>query len=192
MNETSLLPDFLTDFFYGLLGYTGPAQGPGAYTLSRERHVEVDGKFADAVLGRFQKDNPQFIAALEGKGTRDPLDRPFSGRRMSALNDPRRKALIRFWEAWQDELYRLRILDLVWGSGAIATEAFTQPHASRSDKPHRREERADAARISGEQGQMSDIRVRADEEVRRRACFLPTRPTVLLEGFPGLKGSVEQ
>src|SRR5947208_13137491 len=74
--ETALLPDFLTDIFCGLLGYTGPvgaqsssparSQTPGAqggapcasslttdqldtFTLSRERHVEVDGKFADAV-----------------------------------------------------------------------------------------------------------------------------------------------
>ena len=81
--ETALLPDFLTDIFCGLLGYTGPAGGSGVaadvsrrhisgaqnaptdvggyYTLSRERHVEVDGKVADAVLGRFQKDKEQFM-----------------------------------------------------------------------------------------------------------------------------------
>jgi hypothetical protein len=35
----------------------------------------------------------------------------------------------------------------------------------RSDEPHRREEGADAARIMGEQGQMGDIGVRADEEM---------------------------
>ena len=74
--ESELLPDFLTDFFYGLLGYTGPAGASGVaadvrrrhipgdqsaptdvggyYTLSRERHVEVDGEFADAVLGHSQ------------------------------------------------------------------------------------------------------------------------------------------
>ena len=84
--ETALLPDFLSDIFCGLLGYTGPAEAADTYTLSRERHVEVDGKFADAVLGRFQKDSAQFIAVLEGKGTRDPLDRPFAGRRMSAVD----------------------------------------------------------------------------------------------------------
>src|SRR6266702_3342880 len=50
-----LLPDFLTDIFCGLLGYTGPAEGMDTFTFSRERHVEVDGKFADAVLGRFHK-----------------------------------------------------------------------------------------------------------------------------------------
>src|ERR1017187_1315815 len=71
--ETALLPDFLTDIFCDLLGYTGPvgpadshnshnsqlsstcpAASADTSTLSRERHVEVDGKVADAVLGRFQ------------------------------------------------------------------------------------------------------------------------------------------
>jgi hypothetical protein len=106
--ETALLPDFLTDIFCGLLGYTGPvgpadthnshnshpshlpdtvhAESPDTYTLSSERHVEVDGEFADAVLGRFQKTKEQFIAVLEGKATRDPLDRPFAGRRKSAVD----------------------------------------------------------------------------------------------------------
>ena len=51
--ETTLLPDFLTDIFCGLLGYTGPAGSADTFTLSRERHVEVGGKVADAVLGRF-------------------------------------------------------------------------------------------------------------------------------------------
>jgi hypothetical protein len=40
----------------------------------------VDGKFADTVLGRFQKGREQFAGILEGKGTRDPLDGPFAGR----------------------------------------------------------------------------------------------------------------
>ena len=84
--ETALLPDFLTDIFCGLLGYTGPAGPADTFTFSRERHVEVDGEVADAVLGRFQKDKEQFVAVLEGKGARDPLDRPFAGRRMSAVD----------------------------------------------------------------------------------------------------------
>ena len=53
----------------------------------------MDGKFADAVLGRFQKDKAQFVAVLEGKGTRDPLDRPFAGRRMSAVDQAYRYAI---------------------------------------------------------------------------------------------------
>jgi hypothetical protein len=72
LTETTLLPDFLTDFFYGLLGYTGPAEGLDAYTLSRGKHVEVDGEFADAVLGRFHKGKEQFVAVLEGKGKHRP------------------------------------------------------------------------------------------------------------------------
>jgi hypothetical protein len=81
--ETALLPDFLADIFCGLLDYTapvgpadphnshnshnshlsgtGPAESPDTSTFSRERHVEVDGKVADAVLGRFQKDKEQFV-----------------------------------------------------------------------------------------------------------------------------------
>jgi hypothetical protein len=78
--ETALLPDFLTDIFCGLLGYTGPAGAGDNFAFSRERHVEVDGKAADAVLGRFQKGKEQFVGVLEGKGARDPLDRPFAGR----------------------------------------------------------------------------------------------------------------
>ncbi len=91
--ETDLLPDFLTDIFCHLLGYTRPAGAADTFTLSRERHVEVDGNFADAVLGRFHKDQAQFAVVLEGKGTRDPLDRPFAGRRMSAVDQAYRYAI---------------------------------------------------------------------------------------------------
>jgi hypothetical protein len=91
--ETDLLPDFITDFFCKLLGYTRPAGPSDSYTLSRETHVEVDGQFADAVLGRFRSEEKQFIVALEGKGTRDPLDRPFAGRRMSAVDQGYRYAI---------------------------------------------------------------------------------------------------
>jgi len=48
---------------------------------------------------------------------------------LAALNDPQRKALNRFWDAWQEELKGLRILDLACGSGAILIEAFNQLHA---------------------------------------------------------------
>jgi hypothetical protein len=91
--ETELLPEFLTDIFGQLLGYTGPA-GPGdSFTLSREAHVEVDGQFADAVLGRFSTGKKKFVVAVEGKSTRDPLDRPFAGRRMSAVDQAYRYAI---------------------------------------------------------------------------------------------------
>ena len=79
--ETALLPDFLADIFCGLLGYTapvgpadphnshnshnshlsgpGPAESPDTFTFSRERHVAVHGKVADALLGRSEKDKAQ-------------------------------------------------------------------------------------------------------------------------------------
>jgi hypothetical protein len=87
MKETELLADFLHDIFSDLLGYTGPASGLPVYTLKREALLEVDGKFADAALGRFPTagGTAQFVA-VEGKGPRDPLDRPFAGRRRSAVD----------------------------------------------------------------------------------------------------------
>jgi hypothetical protein len=91
--ETALLPEFLTDIFGGLLGYTGPAQSAASYTLSRETHVEVDGQFADAALGRFTPTSKMFTVAVEGKDTRNPLDRPFAGRRMSAVDQGYRYAI---------------------------------------------------------------------------------------------------
>ncbi|HUY88700.1 MAG TPA: DNA methyltransferase [Pirellulales bacterium] len=90
--EQEILPDFLTDFFCELLGYTRPADGGQRYTISRERHVEVDGKFADAVLGDFNGQNRP-VVAVEGKGPKDPLDRPFAGRRMSAVDQAYRYAI---------------------------------------------------------------------------------------------------
>lgn len=91
--ETALLPDFLSEVFCGLLKYTGPAASAGVFTMSRERHVEVDGKVADAVLGRFERGREQFTAVVEGKGPLDPLDRPFAGRRMSAVDQAYRYAI---------------------------------------------------------------------------------------------------
>lgn len=86
-NERKLLPDFLTDIFEGLLGYRGFAETEDAQTISKEQLVEVDGKFADAVLGRFDaggKPAPA-VVAVEGKGPKDPLDRAHGGRKLSAV-----------------------------------------------------------------------------------------------------------
>lgn len=66
--EQEIRPDFLTDFLCGLLGYTRPADGSPRYTISREKHVQVDGKSADAVLGDFGRGQDRFLVALEGKG----------------------------------------------------------------------------------------------------------------------------
>lgn len=91
--EQELLPDFLTDLFCHVLGYTRPADNAARFTISREKHVQVDGKFADAVLGNFRPSQEEFIVALEGKGPLDPLDRPFAGRKMSAVDQGYRYAI---------------------------------------------------------------------------------------------------
>ena len=90
--ETAILSGFLEDFFRGILGYTSPADSPDRYTFSREPHVVVDGKFADGALGVFNG-SAKFLAVLEGKGPLDPLDRPFAGRKMSAVDQGFRYAI---------------------------------------------------------------------------------------------------
>ncbi len=83
--EEAILPDFVEAFFRGMLGYTNPADNPVRHTLSREQHVKVGGKFADAAIGVFGSGRPQFIGVLEGKGPLDPLDKPHAGRKVSAV-----------------------------------------------------------------------------------------------------------
>ncbi|MEE8585931.1 MAG: hypothetical protein V3T83_13875, partial [Acidobacteriota bacterium] len=65
LKEREILDRFIQFFFIDLLGYSG-AEHP-EYTLSREKHVEVEGTFADAVLGRFGPDRHEFVIAFEGK-----------------------------------------------------------------------------------------------------------------------------
>ncbi len=87
MKETELLGDFLRDVFGDVLGYVGPASGAPVYTIKRESLVQVDGKFADAALGRFSLGDAtkDYAVVIEGKGPRDPLDRPHAGRKRSAV-----------------------------------------------------------------------------------------------------------
>ena len=93
LTEKQLLPEFISDIFGQLLGYTGPAGAGDAFTLLRETLVEVNGEYADAALGRFTSEEKKFVVAVEGKGTRDPLDRPFAGRKMSAVDQGYRYAI---------------------------------------------------------------------------------------------------
>jgi type II restriction/modification system DNA methylase subunit YeeA len=48
---------------------------------------------------------------------------------LDTLNEPQRKALTKFWDAWQEVLKNLRILDSACGSGAFLIETFDQLHA---------------------------------------------------------------
>ena len=87
MKETELIDDFISYVFGDLLGYIGPSSNAPVYTLKRQAIVEVDGKRPDAALGRFTlaDAHADFIVVIEGKGPRDPLDRPFAGRKRSAV-----------------------------------------------------------------------------------------------------------
>jgi len=84
--EQEILGDFINDVFCELLGYTRAVDNPKRYTISREKHVQANGKFADAVLGEFGSEGKRYVAAVEGKGPKDPLDRPFAGRKVSAVD----------------------------------------------------------------------------------------------------------
>ena len=49
---------------------------------------------------------------------------------LESLNKPQRDALIRFWEAWQETLVSIRLVDPACGSGAFLIEAFDQMHTA--------------------------------------------------------------
>ena len=90
--ERELLGEFLADL-RRLLGYTRIVDAADRWTISQEKHIPVDGEFADAVLGDFRPGAERFVVAVEGKGPRDPLDRPFAGRKMSAVDQAYRYAI---------------------------------------------------------------------------------------------------
>ena len=81
-----ILPDILTDFFCDLLGHTHPADDGPHDTISGEKHVRVEGDFADTVPADFGRRPDKFIVALDGNGPRDRVDRPCASRRMSAVD----------------------------------------------------------------------------------------------------------
>ena len=90
--ETEILPDFISDIFQNTLGYHSAVDNPDRHTILRENLIVIDGKRADAALGVFNGD-ARFLAVLEGKGPLDPLDRPFAGRKMSAVDQGFRYAI---------------------------------------------------------------------------------------------------
>jgi hypothetical protein len=59
---------------------------------------------------------------------------------LEKLKKPERAALVRFWEAWQDELQTIRLLDPACGSGAFLIQAFDQLHAAYQASNDRLEE----------------------------------------------------
>lgn len=93
LKEQEILPDFLGDVFCGVLGYMRAVDNRDRFTFSREKYVQVDGKYADGVIGELKPGDERFVIAVEGKGPKDPLDRPFAGRKMSAVDQGYRYAI---------------------------------------------------------------------------------------------------
>ena len=78
-----------------VLGRFGSRKGAGRDASPRRPSSAASGRLGEASLPQLdaapRKD--QFVAALEGKGARDPLDHPFAGRRMSAVDQAYRYAI---------------------------------------------------------------------------------------------------
>ncbi len=83
--ETQLQGLFLVDFFQTVLGYTSLSEGRDVWTCAREETVQVDGKFADGVLGHFTDEHKTYVAAIELKAADADLDTRPSGRRWTAV-----------------------------------------------------------------------------------------------------------
>jgi hypothetical protein len=86
----------------------------------------------EETLGAVLKDRFESLRQAEEKaasGTAKKVLEDPAAYDLATLNDPQTKALIKFWEAWQETLKTLRILDPACGSGAFLIEAFDQLHA---------------------------------------------------------------
>ena len=132
--ETGLLGDFVRDVFGDLLGYAPPPAHP--YSLRTQATVKVDNKFADAALGRFGGPEERFAIVVEGKGPRDPLDRPFAGRHRSAVEQSLQYAV------------QLRI-DWYVATNMREIRLFHKAHDTRTF------ERFDIARLATDDGEFS-------------------------------------
>ena len=99
--ESTLFPGFFADVFGELLGYVQPAQAD-AFRLPAGAPAPVPAValhtfhpnfatatrgLADAAIGRgpVEGDPSTVIAVVEMKGPADPLDMPYGGRRLSAV-----------------------------------------------------------------------------------------------------------
>lgn len=99
------------------------------YTPAFITRYIIEQALGGVLKTRFETLRAKHEADATGAGTaRKALVDP-NAYDLHALNAPQRKALIRFWEAWQDELMKLRILDPACGSGAFLIEAFDQLYA---------------------------------------------------------------
>lgn len=97
------------------------------YTPAFITRYIVEETLGDVLKGRFETLRQAEEATASGT-SRKVLEDP-GVYNLTDLNEPQKKTLIKFWEAWQEVLKSLRILDPACGSGAFLIEAFDQLHA---------------------------------------------------------------
>jgi hypothetical protein len=68
-----ILGDFINDVFCELLGCVRAVDNPKRYTISREKHVQANGRFADAVLGEFGAEESRIWGRSAAERERDRI-----------------------------------------------------------------------------------------------------------------------
>ena len=98
------------------------------YTPSFITRFNVQQALGGVLKDRFERLRQSHAEAAKGTA-RSVLADP-NVYDLDKLNAPQRGALVRFWEAWQDELATIRLLDPACGSGAFLIQSFDQLHAA--------------------------------------------------------------
>src|SRR5690606_31209040 len=108
------------------------------YTPSFITRYIIEQALGGVLRDRFEQ--LRLTHAAKAKGTaKSSLEDPRTYD-LASLKKPQRDALVRFWEAWQDELATVRVLDPACGSGAFLIEAFDQLHTTYQRSNDRLEE----------------------------------------------------
>ena len=115
-----------------------PQEGSAFYTPAFVTRYIVEQALGGRLRDRFEQLRQAQQEAAKGMA-RAALEDP-SVYTLDNLKKPERAALVRFWEAWQDELAAVRLLDPACGSGAFLIEAFDRLHAAYQASNDRLEE----------------------------------------------------
>ncbi len=115
-----------------------PQEGRRFYTPAFITRYIIEQALGGVLRDRFEQLRQAHQQAAKGPARAALADpRVYT---LDKLKKPERAALVRFWEAWQDELAAVRLLDPACGSGAFLIEAFDQLHAAYQASNDRLEE----------------------------------------------------
>ena len=123
------------------MSWTSPAEPRGAEKRKSRRKKEgafytpafITRYIIEQALGGVLRDRFEQLRQAHQEAAKGAARAVLADPRVYALDKlkkPERAALVRFWEAWQDELAAIRLLDPACGSGAFLIEAFDQLHAA--------------------------------------------------------------